>query len=231
MVRPRTVVTSTLALLKSLQLGDSFFPSGANVFSHGLEGLREVGSVRDARDVAAFVAAQLEHRWASADRIVVSHAHAAAADLSRLRQLDLFVDRSTLVESWRNGGRRHGRALLRVHRQLGTPGAAEYAALIGSELGQATVVQGLIASASGLSADEAATLSGYGLALSLVSAALRLGLLGHIEGQRILSDCLECIAKTVASPLPALASYASWLPEAEIGSMRQEARQGRLFAS
>lgn len=224
---------TTLALLKALQLGDSFFPSGANVFSHGLEGLREAGDLRDANDVGRFVEAQLEHRWLCADRVAVCHAVAAAPDLTRLLQLDVFVDRSTLVESWRIGGRRLGRSLLRVHSALATPDVAAYSELVrsGAAPGQAAAVQGLIAHASGLCAQEAGALSGYGLALSLVSAALRLGLLGHLDAQRILSRANALLTRLLELPLPALDSFSSWLPEAEIASMRQEARHGRLFAS
>jgi urease accessory protein len=216
------------ALLTLLQLGDSFFPSGANVFSYGVEGMREAGSLGGPDDVASFVTGQIEHRWACADRVALFHAH-AATDLTRVVQIDRFVDASTLVESWRVGGRRLGRSMLRVHAQLGVQEAQEYAALAAPA--QACAVQGLIARARGLDAEQAMALSGYGLALSLVSASLRLGLLGHLDAQRILSAASERIAMHVEQPVPALDDYASWLPEAEIASMHQEARHGRLFAS
>jgi urease accessory protein len=216
------------ALLTVLQLGDSFFPSGASVFSYGVEGMRELGGVRGADDVARFVRGQLEHRWAGADRVAVFHAH-AATDLPRLAQIDRFVDASTLVESWRVGGRRLGRSLLRVHTQLGLPEAQAYAALRAPA--QACVVQGLIARARGLGSAEALSLSGYGLVQSLVGASLRLGLLGHLDAQRILMEASAQIAARIAEPVPALEAYASWVPEAELASMYQEARHGRLFAS
>ena len=220
-------------LLKVLQLGDSFFPSGANVFSYGLEGLREQGRLLHADDVERLVEGQLAHRWADGERVALLHAYAAAGDLDAVQRVDQLVEASSLVESWRLGGRRLGRSLLRTHRALGTEGAAAYDERVRAVRapGQASAVHGLVAFASGLSGDEAATLSAYGLIIGLVSAALRLGVLSHLDGQRIVGRQLERVSALVALPVPPLAALATWVPHAEIASMRQEARRGRLFAT
>lgn len=102
-------------LLLALQFDDSFFPSGAGAHSYGLEGLRELGQLGSAGDVEGFLAVQLEERWASSDRALLLHAHAACPDLERVAALDELCERTTLVESWRSGGRRLGRAQLRLH--------------------------------------------------------------------------------------------------------------------
>jgi urease accessory protein len=218
-------------LLLALQLGDSFFPSGASAFSFGVEGLRADGLL-DAAGVERFLAAQLEHRWATADRVALLHAHGAAAD-EEVARIDALLDRATLVPSFRLAGRRLGRALLATHVRLGTPRAAAYLEKVqaGGAPGQASVVQGLVGQGCGLTAEETAALSGYGLAVSIVSAALRLGLLGHVEGQRILARQRGLLARLIEAALPPLEAISAWAPATEIAAMRGDTRSGRLFAS
>ncbi|MDB4973145.1 MAG: urease accessory protein UreF [Myxococcaceae bacterium] len=223
----------TRDLLLALQLGDSFFPSGASAFSFGLEGLHTAGLIVDADALERFVADQLTLRWATCDRVALLHAHAAGDELDRLCEIDEFVDCSSLVSSWRLGGRRLGKALLATHRKLGTAHAADYEARVerGRARGQVAVVQGLVGFARGLSAHTAAVLSGYGLSVGIVGPALRLGIIGHVDAQRILLRQHERLEQLVQVPLPALDELSAWVPATEVASMRQEARHGRLFAT
>jgi urease accessory protein len=224
---------STSALLLGLQLGDSFFPSGATAHSFGLEGLQRTAAVTCATDVESFVSGQLAERWATSDRSLLLHAHAAADDLTRIAALDAFCDCSTFVESWRSAGRRLGRAQLTLHAQLGTPLTAAYRELVetGVAPGQGCVVQGLIGFALGLAAQHTAALSAHALAVSMVGAALRLGVIGHVDAQRILLRQLPRTAALIDLPLTPVEEVSAWVPAAEIASMTQEAQRGRLFAT
>ena len=226
-------MSSVEALLVSLQLGDTFFPSGAGVHSHGLEGLLASGDVVGVAGLEAFLNAQLEHRWASAERVVVHHAHAAAGDPEKLASLDRYVDRSTAVSSWRLGGRRLGRALLRTHQALGTPHCVGYAAWVqaGRAPGQAGVVHGLVGFALGLAPAASAALSAYGLAVGIVGAGLRLGAVGHLDAQRLLMRQRARTLELLDRPLPPLDELGTWVPAAEIASMVRETHRGRLFAT
>jgi urease accessory protein len=230
---PPDGLLTTRSLLTLLQLGDSFFPSGASAFSYGLEGLHAEGLLCDAADLHSFVETQLRLRWVSAERVALLHAHRAEGDLDRVAEVDELVECSTLLSSWRLGGRRLGRALLATHRKLGTPHAAAYEARVaaGEAPGQVSAVLGLLLSASGLSAQAAVALSGYQLAVGIVGPALRLGIVGHVEAQRILSRAGELVASLSERALPGLDELSSWVPGTEIASMRQESRHGRLFAT
>jgi urease accessory protein len=221
------------SLLLTLQLGDSFFPSGASAHSYGLEGLLHVGDVTDRQGLEGFLEAQIEQRWASSDRLAVLHAHAAGSDLEAVAGIDRFVDRSTCVASWRVGGRRLGRALLSTHAKLGAPLCADYEGWVssGRAPGQVSVVQGLTGFALGLSASTAAGLSAYGLSVGIVGAGLRLGIVGHLDAQRLLLGQRARTERALGQPLPPLAELGAWVPGAEVGSMSREARGGRLFAS
>jgi urease accessory protein len=220
-------------LLAALQLGDSFFPSGQSAHSLGLEGLRSDGALPDKAAVERFLETQLRERWARADRVVLHAAYAAAGDLERVTAVDRFADASILVESWRVAGRRLGRALLDANAAVGTRGCEEYARRVkaGPAPGQVAVAQGLVAFGLGLSAENGAALSAYTFSVAIVSAALRLGVIGHIDAQRLLARQRELSAELVAEPVPQLLAASSWVPGTEIAAMRHEARRERSFTT
>ena len=220
------------AALAALQLGDSFFPSGATAFSWGLETLRNERLV-DRAALEDFVAGQLEHRWAGFDRPALLAAWEAGEDLERVFAIDRLVDAATLAREAREGARRVGAALLKVHAELGTPGAEQYRSAVaaGDAQGNMAVVQGWIGRACGLERDAVLALSAHQLVTGLVSAALRMGVSGHVDAQRILLSRRAQIEALAARPVPPLEAIASSAPMAEIAVMRHETGAGRLFAS
>jgi urease accessory protein len=116
---------------------------------------------------------------------------------------------------------------------MGTPGAAGYRERVqrGDACGQMTAVHGLIGHATGLDETAVCALSAYGLAVGTIGAALRVGLLGHVEGQAILARMRAVVDEAVASPLPAVDACHAYTPMAEIAMMRHETGSGRMFAS
>lgn len=220
-------------LLAALQYGDSFFPSGAVSFSWGLETLQADGRVTSADQVGAFVADQLRHRWASFDRPVLAAAHGAGGDLEEVRRIDDLVEAQTLAAEQRSGSRRVGAALLAVHEKLGTTGAASYRTLVRVDEapGHAAVVQGLVLLGTGLSLPAAEAVSAHGLSVGLLGAALRLGIIGHVEAQRCLQALREEIGRLLSVVPLAIAALRAFTPEADIAVMRHEKSDSRLFAT
>ena len=219
--------------LALLQHGDSFFPSGAISFSFGLETLSEDGGIDSAPAVASFLEGQLRARWASFDRGALVAAHRAAPDAGAVARVDALVEASTLATELREGSRRAGRALLKVHADLGTAGAAAYRVLVAKRgaPGHGAAVQGLVWRGIGLDAAAAEALSAHTFATGILGAAIRLGLLGHIGAQRILQDTRSTVAELLHEPAPALEDLRASAPEAEIAVMRHETAATRLFAN
>jgi len=221
------------ALLAALQHADSFFPSGTVSFSWGLEALRSDGLVRTADDVALFIAALLRHRWATGDRPVLAAAHTAGDDLEAVRALDHLQEAMALAHELRAGSRRMGAALLGVHARLGTRNAASYRAWVLADQapGHVAVMQGLLWRGIGLDLEIALTIGAHGFCVGLIGAALRLGLIGHVEGQRCLASLHDLIAEALKSPLPNLDEISTFGPACDIAFMRHEVQPGRLFAN
>lgn len=219
-------------LLLMLQHADSAFPSGSFAFSHGVEGLLALSAL-DRPGLAAALATLIRHRWATADRVALVHAHRAAGDSSRIRRIDHVVEAATLVHAIRAGSRRNGRALLAAHVRLGTQGAAELSQDIevGRSLGHLPVVQGSMWRAIGLSEADAVAISGYTTAAGLVAAAVRLGVVGAIEGQSVLASVLAVVADQVVLPVRDEEPLASFVPLLDLAAARHERASLRLFAS
>ena len=220
-------------LFAILQHGDSFFPGGVTAFSWGLEQLAAEGQVADAATLGPFLEEQLQWRWASFDRAVLSAAYRARGEIGELSRIDAFCTASLAARELREGSLRAGQALLAVHVKLGTPGAAEYRMRLRSGLAQGhlPLVQGLVWGGLGFSEREAGILSAYGYGAGCVAAAIRLGVVGHVDAQRILARLAEIIPGLISAAAPELQDAASFAPATDIAAMRHELGDNRLFAN
>ena len=234
----RTPVTPDLAtadpamLLLALQFGDSAFPSGGFAFSWGLEGLAADGLVDGAEDVAEIIAQQLSLRWSSMERILATRAY-AAADLDALINVDLLAEATTLSEPMRAGSRRAGRALLGVGARLVLDGVARYREAVADDarLGHLAVVQGMVFRASGLTLPLTELLSGWAVITGLTSAAVRLGLIGHIQALTMTGSLRATLAGLLRIPVAADAEPSSFTPLVDIAMTRNAQRDMRMFAT
>jgi len=224
-------MSDAASLLLALQMGDSAFPSGGFGFSWGLETLKVDGMVIDGAGVTAFARAQLTRRWASADRPVLRAALAARGDIDVLGRLDREVEAMSLAVEQREGSRRLGRALVRSHVTLGTPGAAAFqtAQRDSRLLGHLPVAQGAVWGGAGLEPDAAEAVSAFTVAAGIGQAAVRLALIGPVEAQAMIAALRGVIAAVLAQPCPERPH--AFLPAAEIAVMRHEAGDARLFAN
>jgi urease accessory protein len=220
-------------LFTLLQHGDSLFPSGLTSFSWGLEQLFEERRVTDAAALRRFVESQLRLRWASFDRAFLSASHSARGDLDLLARIDDFCAASIMAKELREGSARAGQALLAVHAKLGTARAADYRTQIaqGSAEGQLPVIQGMVWRGIGLSDSDAALLSAYGLVAGFAAAAIRLGVIGHVDSQRLIGAMGGTVEELALRPAPALQEAATFAPAADIAAMRHEIAEHRLFAN
>ncbi|MFN8620934.1 MAG: urease accessory UreF family protein [Chloroflexota bacterium] len=234
------------ALLALLQLADSGFPSGAYVLSHGLETLAAEGWVRDGADLAAVVRAQLLERAARADLPVLLAAHVLGEDgpdgadgadgVGGLMTLDRRLDRVKLAREEREGSMRVGRRLLEEGARL-YPGSATLAGMraaarAGATPGHAAVAQGLVARAAGVEARTAALAAAAGLTSGLLTAAVRLGRIGHGEAQRRLQAAHPVILAAVDVALVAdPADLRPSSPVLDVALARHERADVRAFAS
>jgi len=93
------------------------------------------------------------------------------------------------------------------------------------------VMQGFLWGNRGISCNQAALLSAHILCVGILGAAVRIGTIGHIGAQTILSRLQPAIARLAAFVPGTLNEIHSFMPQAEIASMRHEIAPARLFAN
>ncbi len=190
-------------LFATLQLSDSFFPTGMFTQSHGLESFVAAGTAGEAR-IEPLLHGYLLHIAAQGDalaaRWVARAAH--AGDLDLVAQIDERLEATKLAPEGRLISRRcGGRVLLLGADIFGGGLPREYAARVraGHAHGHQAVALALLAAAAGL--DEAATVAIelHGFAVSLISSAVRLGALDHAAAQRLLLRARPVLAEAAAA--------------------------------
>lgn len=215
-----------ISLLHAIWQGDSGFPSGSFAFSNGIEALESAPLREVLRDVLVL-------RWATAERVVVARAHRACEDLAALAAADAALEAATSPSPLREGSRRNGAAFLLAHVRIGTPFAAilRDACREGVCLGHLATMQGAVFRALGLDLAAAIASAGYAALASLVTASVRLGRVGAIEGQRALVGMLPLLADLASAPPAPGTPIGGFVPLLDIASCRHARSGMRLFAT
>jgi len=224
---------STVHLLTAMQHADGQFPSGGFAFSQGLEAASQLAAHLGGFDFAEFLHVQIRHRWTGSDRVALIRAYRLRGDLAALSVLDSEVEASTLTEGLRTGSRRNGSALLTAHERIGTPRAGEYRNLVkaGSALGHLSVVQGLVWQALELDETAAVAISGYQAITSLTTAAVRLGLIGAIEAQRLIAGSMPLVVDGCDVAVGDDEPLCSFVPLTEIAIASHGTTGQKLFSN
>lgn len=223
-------------LLNMLHMGDSGFPSGAFAFSWGLEGLVSDEFVTTEADLNFLVEHLILNRWRTFDRIVLRriYAFADAVRLSdRVLLVDLEVEAATWAAPMRAGSKRAGRALLKVHEQLGSVDAQAYRRRVVSDdrLGHLPVAQGIVWRARGLALEGAETVGAWTAASGLTNAAVRLGIIGHLGAQAVLAHARAVAARVLSEKPDPDTPLSAFTPLLDVALMRHDRRDIRLFAT
>jgi urease accessory protein len=167
------------------------------------------------------------------DRVALIQAFHAGSNLHAIAAIDRDVEASTFGSTMRNGSRRNGGSFLASHARLGEATALRLrdAVCSGACLGHIAVMQGAVWQAMGLDEKLVQLASAYGVASGVTAAAVRLGAIGALEGQKVLRGCLALIEAVVTQPVPNDAGLSSFVPFLEIAAARHARADLRLFVN
>jgi urease accessory protein len=212
---------SIARMMRVLQFGDSLLPIGSFSFSNALESAVQEGTVRDTATLGEFVTAAAR-RAATSDGIALLEAHRAATerDIGRIVEADRAVSQRKLGEETRTMTVRMGRKLAEVAM------AAVQAPLLGLWLdrvrdgitpGTYPVGLGVLFAELGSPEEDAFAVHQYGVAMTMLSAALRLMRIDHRQVQALLYAAHQTVPADYAGVREAsLADMASFTPMADI---------------
>lgn len=209
------------------------FPIGAYSYSHGIEAAAESGLVRDRAALQGWISAVVRQGGGRIDADILCGAHraAAAGDVAGLaavnrRALAYRATAELALESAAQGEAflaacRAGWAEPLLARWPAPGEAVSYSAIFGAAAARARIPL-------------ADSLLGYleAMAANLVSAGLRLGIVGQNDGQRILAALEPVVVAAVAAVIArgpdefGAAAFA-----VDLASMAHETQYTRLFRS
>jgi urease accessory protein len=221
-------------LARMLQFGDSMFPIGGFAFSGGLESAIQKRVVIDAETLLAYTRTAVEQA-AQGDGIALIWAHRAAAsgDVDALIDIDQRVYARKLSGETRTMSVRMGKKFTELGVEaIGAPLLKAWRERIdsGATPGCYPVALGLNFAVQGLPAREAFVVHQYGVAAMILSAALRLMRISHVDTQRMLYQLgagADAAYETAA--LARLADMASFAPLTEILAAVHVKAHVRLF--
>ena len=220
-------------LLIALQVSDSTFPSGGFAFSQGLEAAHRLADEIGPFDLEGFIKNQIIHRWASGDRVALVRAYRLSMSIKKLEALDLEIEASIAIEALRTGSQRNGRALLLTFERMGNEKAIQYRGSIRSKtaIGHLPIAQALVWSDLNLSEQTVVVISGYQCISALATAAVRLGLVGAIDVQRIISRLLPVVTLEARRPVLENELMSSFIPLSEIALCLPDKLGQKLFSN
>jgi urease accessory protein len=222
------------ALLATLQLGDSLFPSGGFTLSHGLETLAERGLVYDAESLRAWIRTSIRWQVGPTDAVATAAAWAAGDHLELATQIDRCLLATKLSREPRQASERTGRQTLATLASIAGGTLARYrrAVLSGQAPGLYPIVVGLAGRQLGLGQRETILLLLHMHVAGCLGAALRLLDVDDVQTQSVRFAITPDLAAAAdeALTLPWKEMYACAV-QTELMTMMHQRAITRLFAS
>jgi len=225
-----------LAFLTSLQLSDTFFPTGLYTLSHGLESFVQARLVSKS-NLVELLLDYLESVLGSADTVAVSLAHRATEDrdILRLMEIDRQLFLMKLAREARESSRRVGKRILTTAIALNPNSLLEeYRAAVERAVspGNSAVALGAVTATLHIARREAMLIELYTFTASVLGAAMRLIRLDHEEAQRMLTQLKPRMIQVVQeNQEKGLQDMRAFAPLIDIMGMEHERARIRLFIS
>jgi urease accessory protein len=221
--------------LSMLQLSDSFFPTGMYSMSNGLEAIFYSGKKMKAEELRELVKTLLEYQIGPADCTALGNAYEYAQkfNLVELLEVDRAIFSMKLIQEIRDASIRSGTQLVRCIRSFSdNKMLSQYEDSIrgGKALGPYPVALAVAANAFLIPKRKAALMMLYSFSVSMVGAALRLGMLQHFDGQKVIDELkptiLNVIKANINRPIEGIWQFA---PSADIMQISHERMNSKMF--
>jgi urease accessory protein len=221
--------------LSMMQLSDSFFPTGMYSMSNGLEAIFYSGKKIKAEELRELVKTYLEYQIGPADCTALGNAyeHAARSNLAKLLEVDKAIFSMKLVQEIRDASIRSGTQLVRCIRSFSDNkilGQYEDAIRGGQAFGPYPVALAVAANAFLIPKEKTALVMLYSFSVSMVGAALRLGMLQHFDGQKVIDELKPTIVKVIKAninrPIEGIWQFA---PSIDIIQISHERMNSKMF--
>src|SRR5215212_3399953 len=227
---------SLLNEISMLQLGDSFFPTGMYTTSSGLETLFYEKRIRTKEEIFEFLTVCLKYQIGPADCAALSNAYefAKGGNLTKIIEVDQLLFSMKLIKDIRDASTRSGKQLLNCLLSFVKDNdlISSYYTSIKNKAAHGVYPVALAVASNGLGIkkERVCLILLYGFTVSIVGAALRLGILQHLEGQQIIHELKPIMTLVINNNINRHHSHLwQFSPGIDLVQMKHERMDSKMF--
>ena len=219
-------------ILNMMQLCDSMFPAGLFSTSNGIESMYLAKEITSSVELEEFCAAYLQNQVGPTDctAAALAYKYAATHDIKELELLDQKITAIKTVQESRRAYRRSGIQTVRCVANFIQNDTLKWYLQYVSDAGSGShpVAIGICCCAMNLEHMMAPLAISYSFVTSSMGAALRLGMIHHLEAQSMMYSLQPNILQAAEY---GYASKEVWqfCPQAEIMQMAHERMDAKMF--
>ncbi len=222
--------------LAVMQLSDSFFPTGLYATSNGLEFLFSNNDIKGVEDIKNMIKVNIEQQIGPLDCVALSNTYinALKKDFEEIIQADEVAFIMKPIKEIRKASVNSGIQLIKCVSEFVKDDDMlnEYQNAIKEKKvhGIFPVAFAICCNALKIRKEKSLTMLLYGFTVSVIGAALRLGLIQHLEGQKIIHETKPIIIQTLKeNSNKSLFDMWQFAPEFDIIQMSHEKMDSKMF--
>ena len=221
--------------LSLMQISDSFFPTGLYTMSNGLETLFSEKRIASMDELYELIQTNIVQQIGPADCVALANAYnfTRSKDVERIIACDKLLFSMKLVKELREATCRSGTQMIKcISSFVNNDVMSEYYEAVknSNTPGTHAVVTGVVSNALGIAKQKAVLHFLYGFSVSMVGAALRLGMIEHIQSQKILHQLKSVIAETCNQHISkSLSEMWQFAPECDVIQIAHEQTFSKMF--
>lgn len=222
--------------LAVMQLSDSFFPTGLFATSNGLEYLFSKNQIRDSDDLKDLIKINIEQQIGPSDCVSLLNTleNAENGNFEKIIQIDEISFAMKSIKEIRNASINSGIQLIKCVSEFVKDNDIfnQYQnAIKGKKVnGIFPVAFAICCNALKIRKEKSMAMLLYGFTISVVGAALRLGIIQHLEGQKIIHEIKPIIIQTIEkNHNKSISDMWQFTPQLDIVQMSHEKMDSKMF--
>jgi len=222
--------------LGMMQLSDSFFPTGMFATSNGLEFLFTEKKIHGLEDIANIIKTNIVQQIGPSDCVALVNAFDSANknNFDEIIEIDAIVFATKAIKEIREASVRSGIQLIKCVSEFVSENEIlnQYKDSITKNKvhGVFPVAFAICCNGLKIKKEKSMMIMMYGFTVSIVGAALRLGLIQHFEAQKIIHMIKPIISQTVKEHSnKSLSEMWQFAPQTDIIQMSHEKMNSKMF--
>ena len=219
-----------------MQLSDSFFPTGIFATSNGLEFLFTEKKIQGMTDLVEIIRISMIQQIGPSDCVALANAIDSSDknDFDKVIEADNIVFATKPIKEIRDASVRSGVQLIKCVSEFVNDNKIlnQYKDSVtkNNAYGVFPVAFGVCCNALKIKKEKSMIMMLYGFTVGIVGAALRLGIIQHLEGQKIIHSIKPIISQTIKEySNKSLLEMWQFAPQVDIVQMSHEKMDSKMF--